>query len=483
MLKVMLQDTVEHHPMLAVDLDGTLLRSDMLHESFWSAFSRDWRTPFAAAQNLSEGRAALKSHLAEAADIDVTTLPYDTGVIDYVRAWRDKGGKAALVTASNQDLADRIAAHLDIFDAVHGSDAAHNLKGPNKAAFLTETFGPRGYAYMGDTDADLPVWKGAARAITVNAPPALQKQVDAMDGEVEHLSTVTASAKPYIKALRPHQWLKNVLVFLPMLAGHQLGAITFLQSILAFIIFSVVASSVYVLNDLLDLKADRAHPRKCLRPFAAGTIPIAHGGLMFAALITLGAVLSLFLTPTFLGIMVVYYITTTAYSLTLKRRVIIDICTLAGLYTLRIIAGGAATGIQLSMWLLAFSIFFFFSLATVKRQAELVDSAASGKLSASGRGYHVDDLPMVSMMGIASGYVSVLVMALYVQSPDVMQLYSSPIALSGICCILLYWLSRMVMLTHRGYMHDDPVVFAAKDRISQVCVIVMAGCAIGGALL
>ncbi len=468
---------------LIVDLDGTLLRSDMLYESFWAAFAADWRTPFRAARSLQSGRSALKRELAGRAEIDVTSLPYDDAVIAYIKRWSEAGGRTALVTASDQTIAEAIAGHLGIFDEVHGSDGVRNLKGPNKAAFLAETFGAGNYAYMGDAAADLPVWQGAARAVTVNLPASLRSKVDALGPEVEHLETVPASIKPYIKALRPHQWLKNILVFLPMLAAHQFTGATFLQSLGAFIAFSLIASSVYVVNDLLDLKADRAHPRKCKRPFASGGVPIAHGMGMLAGLIGLGTLIAVLLGGPFFLAMVAYFVITTAYSLTLKRRVIIDICTLAGLYTMRIVAGAAATGIMMSVWLLAFSIFFFFSLAAIKRQAELVDGAARGKLKASGRGYHVDDLPMVSTMSTASGYVSILVLALYVNSPAVVELYSQPLALGGICCILLYWLSRIGMLTHRGHMDDDPVVFAARDRISQVCAVIMLGFAVAGSLL
>lgn len=475
-------DTVSQD-VLAVDLDGTLLRSDMLYESFWAAFSADWRTPFHAFGTLQKGRSALKRRLAGMAEIDVTTLPYDAAVIDYIKAWRAEGGRAALVTASDQDLADRIAAHLGIFDEVHGSDGERNLKGPTKAAFLRDRFGSGGYAYMGDTHADIPVWSDAGRIVTVNAPGGLRGQVDGMRRETEHLDTAGNRRAAYIKALRPHQWLKNVLVFLPMMAAHQFTLVTFLQSLVAFIAFSLIASSVYLVNDLLDLRADRAHPRKRNRPLASGTLPIIHGSFMFIGLIAIGAVIALFLGPEFALALLAYYVITTAYSLTLKRRVVIDICTLAGLYTMRIIAGAAATGIPLSIWLLAFSIFFFFSLAAIKRQAELVDNLARGKLTASGRGYHVEDLPVISMMSIASGFVSVLVMALFITSEDVIRLYSSPMALGGICCVLLYWLSRIVMLTHRGHMHDDPVVFAARDRNSQVCILLMAGFAFGGAVL
>jgi 4-hydroxybenzoate polyprenyltransferase len=288
--------------------------------------------------------------------------------------------------------------------------------------------------------------------------------------------------QPYSKALRPHQWLKNALVFLPMLAAHQLDSGTFLTSLLAFISYSLVASSVYVLNDLLDLAADRAHPRKKNRPFAAGSIPIAHGTWMAAGLLLLGGLLSVSISPSLLLAVVAYYLLSTAYSLHLKRRLVIDICVLAGLYATRIIAGSVATDIPLSVWLLVFSIFFFLSLAAVKRQAELVDSAERGHLKASGRGYHVDDLPIISMIAIGAGYVSVLVMALYVNSPAVVELYARPEALWGVCAVLLYWITRTVMVAHRGHMHDDPVVYAAKDRISQMCLLIILGFVVGGIL-
>lgn len=467
---------------LAVDLDGTLLRSDMLHESFWSAVGRDWRSPFLSVAALTGGRASLKRHLAMASAVEAATLPYDAKVIAFVQGWRADGGRTALVTASDRDFADAIADHLGIFDEVHGSDGKLNLKGDHKGQFLEERFGSKGFAYMGDAKADLPVWKRAAKAITVNAPAALRREAELACNTVEHLAADTKSVKPYIKALRPHQWLKNSLVFLPMLAAHQLDGATFLLSLFAFVCFSVVASSVYVLNDLLDLAADRAHPRKKLRPFASGSIPIAHGTLMAAGLLVLGSLLAISISPSFLLAMAAYYLLTTAYSVHLKRRIVIDICVLAGLYTARIIAGAVATDIPLSMWLLAFSVFFFLSLAAVKRQAELIDSAERNSLMVCGRGYHVDDQPIISMIAIGAGYISVLVMALYVDSPAVVELYAHPEVLWGICAVLLYWSTRTVMVAHRGHMHDDPVVYAAKDRISQLCLLMVIGFAVVGAL-
>lgn len=476
-------DQLTDRRILAVDLDGTLLRSDMLFESFWSATGSDWRTPLRAALALSKGRAALKRRLATDMQVDVTTLPYDPEVIDYVKAWRAQGGTAILVTASDDAIAQEIAAHLGIFDAAHGSDGTRNLKSVEKAAFLTERFGKGGYAYMGDAGADLPVWENAGKAITVNLPAPLRARVDGLPGEVEHLTTARPGLRDYLRAIRVHQWLKNLLVFLPMFAAHQLDAVTFMQSLLAFAAFSIVASSIYVLNDLLDLRADRAHPTKCRRPFAAGRIPISQASYLIAGLMAAGLVLSLFLGLSFALIMLSYVVLTTAYSMWLKRKAIVDIGTLAGLYTLRIVAGAAATGIPLSMWLLAFSVFFFLALAIVKRQAELTEAAARGQLKAAGRGYVVDDLPVLVMMAVAAGYVSVLVMALYIQSPAVADLYATPEVLGAICGVLLYWISRVILMAHRGHMHEDPVVFAARDRISQICALVIIATAVGATLL
>lgn len=467
---------------LVVDLDHTLLKSDMLFESFWSAFGQDWRSPFRSAWALYQSKAVLKRYLAKAAQVDVTTLPYDAEVISYIKTWREAGGRIALVTASDDQIAQDIGAHLKLFDEVHGSDGTENLKGEHKARFLIETYGEKQFSYMGDSEADLAVWRHAKRSITVNLSEAMKMRAAQVSGEIEHLMTYSPTIGTYLKAIRPHQWMKNILVFLPMLAAHHINVTSFFASLLGFIAFSLVASSVYVLNDLLDLNADRAHPRKRFRPFASGSIPIASGTWMAAGLLGVGAIFAAFLGPAFFAVMVGYYALTTGYSLYLKRRIVIDICVLAGLYTLRIVAGGAATGIPLSVWLLAFSIFFFLSLAAVKRQAELVDNVKQGKLKASGRGYNVDDLPIISMISISAGYVAVLVMALYVNSLAVTQLYAHPEALWGVCAILLYWITRTVMLAHRGAMHDDPVVYAAKDRLSQICFLIILTFVIAGTL-
>jgi 4-hydroxybenzoate polyprenyltransferase len=289
---------------------------------------------------------------------------------------------------------------------------------------------------------------------------------------------------PYIKSLRPHQWSKNLLVLLPVVAAHDNTIETWIAALLAFVSFNFVASSAYVLNDLLDRAADRAHPRKRNRPLASGALALTHARAMVFGLLLLGGGLALAIGRwEFMAVMVVYYAVTLAYSLYLKRKLAIDICTLAGLYALRIIAGSSATGIELSIWLVAFSMFFFLSLAAVKRQAELVDGATSGRERALGRAYSVADLPIFSMIAVAAAYVSILVLALYIDSDSVRILYREPLLLWAVCPVLLYWTTRIVFVAERGHMDDDPIVFAFRDRASYLCAILILGSILGASLL
>lgn len=459
---------------LAVDLDETLIRTDMLYETLWASLSARWLNIAPILPAAAAGRAALKQTLGALGAVDVARLPYHAAVLARIAAWKEEGGRVALVSASDQSVVDRVAAHLGLFDEAHGSDGQTNLKGAAKAAFLRDRF-PEGFAYMGDAQADLAIWPEARLALTVDASPDLRRAVEGLAVPVEHIAPAATGPARHLgalfKALRPHQWLKNLLIFLPMVLAHKITGGAFGLALLAFLAFSLTASSVYLLNDLLDLDADRAHPRKCKRPFAAGTLPLMWGTVLAPGLLVAGLVLAGLVSWAFLGVMVLYYVLTTAYSFSLKRMLVLDICTLAGLYTMRIIAGGVATQTPLSVWLLAFSTFFFFSLAAVKRQAELVSNAATGAEKAAGRGYETTDLPFVANMAVSSGYVSVLVLALYVNSDAVQRLYSIAAPLWGICFVLLYWISRMVLITHRGQMHDDPVVYAITDRVSQLCAI------------
>jgi 4-hydroxybenzoate polyprenyltransferase/phosphoserine phosphatase len=474
--------SVSSDVVLVVDLDGTLLRSNMLFETFWSSLASDWHKLLPSFGTSVLSSASLKQHLAQTALIDAALLPYNVDVIAYIKTWKASGGHTALVTASDQVLAEQVALHLGLFDDVHGSDGATNLKGENKARLLADRYGEAGYIYMGDSFADLPVWGKASKAITVNASQVIRDRVEQLGCEYEHLSPPVHSFKPFLKAIRPHQWLKNILVFVPMFVAHQFTPLAIVNCFLAFIAFNLIASSGYILNDLCDLASDRAHPRKRNRPFASGDIPIGYGSLMSPLLLFVALAIAVTLGRTFVLIIIGYYVATTAYSFYLKRKIVVDICTLACLYTVRIVAGGAATVMPLSVWLLAFSFFFFFSLAAVKRQAELIDEVSRGMIKTIGRGYHVDDLPIIAQIATASGYVSILVLAFYLNSPAVRNLYNTPEVFWGICLVLLYWISHIVIETHRGNMHDDPIVYAVKDKISLICFALVLGLAVGGTL-
>ncbi|HSE12555.1 MAG TPA: UbiA family prenyltransferase, partial [Rudaea sp.] len=417
---------------------------------------------------LLRGKAHLKREIAERTSIDVTTLPYEPRVLDWLRS--ETGGRhRVLCTASDHKFADAVAAHVGGFDEVLASDGVRNLSGRNKADVLGERFGERGFDYAGNEARDLHVWSRARRAIVVNAPRALAQRA----GRVSEVERVFERSDPswraWLRALRLHQWLKNLLVFLPLLTAHlMLVPDALLHSTLAFFAFCLCASGVYLLNDLLDLDADRRHPRKRLRPFAAGSLPLG-AGLAVAPLLTLAAfALALTISKLFALALAGYYALTLAYSFALKRIAMLDTVVLAGLYTIRIIAGTLALRIGVSFWLLAFSMFLFLSLAMIKRYTELRTLLRNGDARATGRGYAVDDLPLLQSLGAASGYLAVLVLALYINSTASVLLYRRPVVLWLLCPLLLYWISRAWLIAHRGDMHDDPVVFAVSDRTSRL---------------
>lgn len=459
---------------LVVDLDGTLLRSDMLHESFWSALARHASALPRAISALFKGRAALKAELAESAPLDPATLPYDDRVLARIEAWRAAGGRTALATATDQRLADRIAAHLGVFDEVHGSDPSRNLKGATKAALLTERFGERGYVYVGDSRADLPVWRAASAAVTVGAPGSVRAALEADGPPCLHLPRHDGgAARAVLRACRPHQWLKNLLVSVPFLADPAHGVAVLHLVLAAFVALSLTASAGYVLNDLLDLGDDRAHPRKRLRPFASGALSAATGSVLVPALLLAGFGTAALASPLLLGVVALYFVATMLYSIKLKRHSIVDIVMLAFLYTIRIIAGGIAIGATLSVWLLAFSMFLFFSLAAVKRLAELSDAETVGR-AVSRRDYRAEDRSVLSQMAVAAGYLGVLVLALYVDQPDVQERFGAPWLLWGVCPLLLFWISRMVLIAGRGDMHDDPLVWTLQNKTSRLVVLFSA---------
>lgn len=456
---------------LVIDLDGTLLRSDILLESGLAFFKAQPGRLLAPLAWLFKGKAHLKERLALAANLDVTCLPYDPAVMALIERERGAGRKIVLATASHRRYAEQIAEHLQCFDGVLATDAQTNLTDRAKRDCLVEAFGEQGFDYVGNSRDDLCVWSAARRAYVANPERGVLARAQAQGNIEQVLSAPKTRFQDWSKALRLHQWLKNLLIFVPLLAGHQLLNLGLVRDgLVAFLLFGLCASSVYLLNDLLDLEDDRHHPSKCSRPFAAGTLPLKAGILLSPLLLLVAFGCALWLLPwPFTAALGLYYGMTLAYSIWLKRFMVVDVITLAGLYTMRIIAGALALNLLPTFWLLAFSMFIFLSLALVKRYAELHAARRKGRTDKTrGRGYYPDDLDMIASLGAASGYLSVMVLALYIQDATTAVMYRYPQLIWLACPLLLFWVSRIWMLAQRGVMHEDPIIFAAKDRISLV---------------
>ena len=453
---------------LCVDLDGTLIRSDVTFESICLLARKHpgqlWHLPFWGCG----GRVTLKNQLARFVSIDPAALPYNEQLLEWLRQQKAQGRMLVLATASHIGHAQAIAAHLGLFDAVVATDQETNLKGIHKAAALASRFGIKGFDYVGDAMADLPIFKAARKTILINPTAALVRAAQ----DCAEISAILRDPPPSwtirLKALRAHQWVKNILVLVPFALGHQWSEL-FTSGLLAMLAMSMAASSAYLLNDLLDLEADRHHPRKRLRPLACGAMSLREALLWIPALFAGAVLVGLVTLPwPFVLILLGYYTTTLLYSWVLKGIALLDVLVLAGLYTIRLAAGAAAGSIAISSWLLAFAIFLFLSLALLKRYTELLVMQTEGRQSLMGRGYAVDDLALLPSLGCAAGYMAVLVLALYIDSPDILALYSHPALVWLLCPLLLYWISRVWLLAHRGQMHDDPVVFAIEDRTSQL---------------
>lgn len=462
---------LETFPPLVVDLDGTLLRSDLLMETAMAFVRSKPLQVFKMLGWLLKGKAALKEGLALETEIDVSVLPYDAQIIEMIQAEKAGGRMIVLATASHVSLAERIAEHLQLFDLVLASNANRNLSGNNKRDLLVAHYGEGGFDYIGNSKDDLPIWKVSRQAYVVNPDQGVESRVEAMTQVEPTIRTNTASVRDWRKALRMHQWLKNALIFVPLLAAHRFVQLDLLRDgVFAFFCFGLCASSVYILNDLLDLCDDRHHKSKCHRPFASGRLSIKTGLILVPTLLLTAFGAALVLLPwQFSAVMAAYYGLTLAYSLQLKRLMAWDVIALAMLYTARIIAGVAAFNLTLTFWILAFSMFIFLSLAMVKRYAELRDARAREvNTFARGRGYYPGDLDMIASLGASSGYLAVMVLALYIQDAKTTALYVTPHVIWLACPLLLFWVTRVWMLTHRGQMNEDPVVFAIRDRTSQL---------------
>jgi 4-hydroxybenzoate polyprenyltransferase/phosphoserine phosphatase len=460
---------------LVVDLDGTLVKTDLLLESLLLLLHRKPQYSFLLLVWLLRGKAHFKRQITRRVVLDVRTLPYHEELLEYLKGQRTAGRTLVLATGADEQYARQVADHLKIFDSTFASDGRVNLSAKTKRDRLVVEFGEKGFDYAGNDRSDLVVWSSARKAIVVNPDRRVSSNI-AKVAEVERVfDGKNHGAVEHLKALRPQQWLKNLLLFVPLLAAHRFDEpALFEKLVVAFLAFGCCASSGYLLNDIFDLNADRRHPRKRRRPFAAGNLPLSFALVMIPVLMCLSGVLGAAVSPLFLGVLACYFALTVTYSLFLKTIVLLDVMLLASLYTLRIIAGSAAVSIWPSYWLLAFSTFLFLSLALVKRYSELVAMQGIEGNRAKARAYESSDGELLAAMGTASGYLSVLVLALYITSGTAQELYARYELIWMLCPLLLYWISHVWLTAHRGKMHDDPLVFATKDRTSRVLILSMA---------
>ncbi|MCJ2065761.1 UbiA family prenyltransferase [Methylobacterium sp. J-088] len=456
---------------LVVDVDGTLIKSDLLYESalqFLARFPLEaWRLPHWL---FSEGKAALKQHLSERADPSIATIPLREETVALIRDAQAAGRPVYIASASDRRLVEALAERVGGIAGVFSTEAGVNLAGDAKARRLVAEFGEKGFDYVGDAAVDFPVWRASRNVLAVAHGGDFSQKVRAAFPDARIVAESRVKPRDVVRALRPHQWAKNALVFVGLVTGHHFDAASTLASLTAFVCFCMAASSAYLINDLLDLPADRIHPRKSRRPFASGAVPVLYG-VVLAAILAAGAfVLSFGLPVKFSLALLIYLVLTLAYSFYLKRRMMIDIVVLGGLYAIRVFGGVAALGLPQTPWLLMFSLFLFTSLAIVKRCSELTANhqgeQPGEKKTLAGRGYLVEDLRVLFPFGAAAGYGSVFVFALYMSSPDVAALYTHPNRLWLICPLLIYWISRMFLLSNRDQLHSDPVVYALTDRIS-----------------
>ena len=454
---------------LVVDLDGTLCKTDTLWECFFAAWRQQWWLPFPAFLWLLSGRSVLKARLAHCALPDVAVLPWNAAVLAKIRERRAGGGRIILATAANERVANACAAELGVFDAVMASNATTNLKANIKADALVAKFGQNGFDYIGDSPADISVWAQAAGKFSTST--LRPDGVVALDNSQPSGGTLSR----WLRLLRARHWVKNILVFVAPIAAHQWSAPGAWQAtVLTFAAFCCVCSGVYVFNDLFDLASDRAHPSKRLRPLAAGELPLALALCVAIVLLLSGFVLAVAAGPFVAMVVAIYVIVNAFYTTALKRMPVFDVFCLAGLYTLRIAAGGAAVSVPISTWLVAFSVFAFLSLALLKRAADLARLAPDELLR--GRGYSGRDGAFVSTFGVASAIAASLVLALYVSSDQVASLYREPFALWGVVVVILFWLARVWRMAMSGNMDDDPVLFATRDAVSIGCAIAVVLC-------
>ena len=462
---------------LYVDLDGTLTYTDLLLESALILLKRNPLSVFLLFWWLMQGKARLKAEIAARVELDVAILPYNATLLSRLKLEKAAGRKLVLASASDHKWVEAIAKHLNLFDDILASDGQNNLRSDQKRAAIEAQTRGQPYAYAGNSRVDFPVWAGAKEVWVVNASASTEKAALTKYPGALCIPARSVTPKTFMKALRLHQWAKNVLMFLPLLAAHSLEGEQWLTVFLGFLIFGACASATYVINDLWDLASDRQHPRKCDRPFASALLPISTGLLLVGVLLPGSLIAAALLSRQFFLLVALYVFITLCYSFRLKKVPLLDVVVLAMLYTHRIFAGGVLAGLTVTHWLMVVSLFIFLSLALVKRCTELEWVRESGKPDAAGRGYRASDLSYLVSMGVASGFVAVLVLALYIETQRGSLAYPNADALWFVLPVLMYWIMRLWIKTSRMEIHDDPLLFAAKDRSSwgvAGCVAVIA---------
>jgi 4-hydroxybenzoate polyprenyltransferase len=459
---------------LIVDLDGALLRTDSLIESIFALARTKPLSLFKLPLWCTKGAAGFKHRLAAAVLPDVHSLPRRSDVLDFLRDQKSSGRRLILATGADEKLAREIGQDVGLFEDILASDGQTNLSGAAKRDRLVEKFGPRGFDYVGNSTKDYFVWSAARRALLVLPSAHLARKVARVTPLERTFAESEARWLDYLHALRPLHWVKNLLVFMPLALAHRLFDIELIrQASLAFIAFSLCASGQYLLNDLLDLSADRRHPHKKERRLASGRVRLVHALMLMPLLLSGAFAIAWHVSPRLAEVLAVYLLLMIAYSLTLKNIVLVDAFVLACGYALRVAAGAVAVNIKLSAWLLTFCVFLFFSLALVKRYSELI-AMGPGRGSIHARGYLGIDEVILVAQGIASGYLAVLVLALYTNTEISHRLYARHDFFWGICLLLMYWVSYLWLMANRGRIHDDPVIFALSDRMSLWTMAVMA---------
>ena len=461
--------TITAPEVICVDLDGTLVHTDTLYELCILALKQNLLLIFVIPIWLFRGKAFFKAKLSSCAEIPTETLLYNDAVLEYLKKKKTGGASLYLVTASHQNIANAVAKYLGFFTDQFGSTEHNNIKGKNKADFLNEKFGEFGYEYIGNDDSDLSVWKSSSRAVVVSDSGHLFEKAKKINKDVTSLPALTKSGfKSYLKLMRPHQWVKNVLILLPLVLSHSFTDVDkVLLSVYGFILFSLTASGIYIFNDLVDISNDRVHPVKSKRPLAAGEVSVVHGVMLGLLLWTVSLTVAYLKFDYLFLILLGYIVLNFLYSFLLKRLVLVDVVVLAGFYIIRIITGAVIIKVALSFWLITFSLFVFFSLALVKRYSEIA-LYTQDSTEVKGRGYLREDEFITTILGVASGLVSVLVMALYIHDDRTRIMYSDSNWLWLTIPALLYWVSRLWLLAHRKLLTEDPIRFAIRDKESYL---------------